>query len=107
MQVDALRERLYQENAYNLNIDNNVNEIGKKIEEKKSIVVIIDSKIEFDKHINQTINKANSNMTVISRYFTTLNKNYFVPLYKALVRSHLHHAAAILVRDPHCKKTSN
>lgn len=43
-------------------------------------------------------------MTVISRSFTTLNKNNDVPLYKTLIRSHLHYATTILVRDPHCKK---
>ena len=57
--------------------------------------VIIDSNLEFDKHINQKINKANSIMAVIRRSFTTLNKNNFVSLYKALVRSHLDYGISI------------
>ena len=38
--------------AHNLKVDNIAHELG-KIEEEKDIGVIIDSKLEFDKHINQ------------------------------------------------------
>ena len=85
---------IQQEYAYNLKIDNTAHELG-GIEEQKDIGVIIDSNLEFDKHINQKINKANSIMAVIRRSFTTLNQHNFVPLYKALVRSHLDYAISI------------
>ena len=85
---------LQQEYAYNLKIDNTAHELG-GIEEQKDIGVIIDSNLDFDKHINQTINKANSIMAVIKRFFTTLNLHNFVPLYKALVRSHLDYGISI------------
>ena len=65
-------------------------------------MVIIDSNLEFDKHINQKINKANSIMTVIRRSFTTLNQHNFVPLYIALARSHLDYA--ILIWSPYKQK---
>ena len=58
-----------QDDAYNLNMDNTAHG---KIEEK-DIGVIIDSKLEFYKHINQKINKVNSIMAII-RSFTTLNQ---------------------------------
>ena len=85
---------IQQEYAYNLKIDNTAHVLG-GIEEQKDIGVIIDSNLEFDKHINQKINKANSIMAVIRRSFTTLNQHNFVPLYKALVRSHLDYAISI------------
>ena len=88
-----LGKTVEQEYAYNLNVDNTAHELG-KIEEKH-IWVIIDSKLEFDKHINQKINKANSIMAVIRRFFITLNQNNFVALYKALVTSHLDYATSI------------
>ena len=47
------------------------------------------------KHINQKLNKANSIMAVIRMSFKTLNQHHFVPLYKALVRSHLDYAISI------------
>ena len=84
---------IQQEYAYNMKIDNIAHELG--VEEQKDIGVIIDSNLEFDKHINQKINKANSIMAVIRRSFTTLNQHNFVPLYKALVRSHLDYAISI------------
>ena len=85
---------IQQEYAYNLKIDNTAHEL-RGIEVQKNIGVIIDSNLEFDKHINQTLNKANSIMAVIRRSFTTLNQHHFVPLYKALVRSHLDYAISI------------
>ena len=87
---------IQQEYAYKLKIDNTAHELG-GIEEQKDIGVIIYiySNLEFDKHINQKINKANSIMAVIRRSFTTLNQHNFVPLYKALVMSHLDYAISI------------
>ena len=69
---------------------------------EKDIGVIIDSKLEFDKHISFKIKKANSIMAVIRRSFIMLNESNFVPLYKALVRSHLDYASCIW--SPHKQK---
>ena len=85
---------IQQEYAYNLKIDNSAHKLG-EIEEQKYIGVIIDTNIEFDKHVNQKRNKANSIMAVIGRSFTTLNQHNFEPLYKAVVRSHLDYAMSI------------
>ena len=68
---------IQQEYAYNLKIDNTAHKI----------------------------NKANNIMAVIRRSFTTLNDHNFVPLYKALVRSHLDYA--ILIWSPYKQKYKN
>ena len=69
---------------------------------EKDIGVIIDSKLEFDKHTSFKIKKANSIMAVIRRSSIMLNESNFVPLYKALVRSHLDYASCIW--SPHKQK---
>ena len=85
---------ILQEYAYTMKIDNTAHELG-GIEEHKDIGVILDSNLKFYKYINQKINKANTIMAVIRRSFTTLNQHNFVPLYKALVSSHLDYAISI------------
>ena len=82
---------IQQEYAYKLKIDNTAYELG-EIEEQKDIGVIIYSNLEFDKHFNQKINKA---IMAVIRSFTTLNQHNCVPLYKALVMSHLDYAISI------------
>ena len=63
--------------------------------EEKDIGVIIDSNLEFDKHVYFKVNKANSTMAVIRRSFQKLDEDTFVPLHKALVRTHLYYAYCI------------
>ena len=79
---------------YTLNVDNTNHELG-HVTEEQDIGVIVDAKLEFDKHIYTKINKASSIMAVIRRSFTTLNKTNFPPLFKALVRSHLQYASRV------------
>ena len=62
-------------------------------EEEKDLGVVIDGKLDFEKHINININKACGIMAVIRRSFVSLNCVNFVPLYKSLVRSHLEYAS--------------
>ena len=64
-------------------------------EEEKDLGVVIDSKLDFEKHINININKACGIMAVIRRSFVSLNGVNFVPLYKSLVGSHLEYASCI------------
>ena len=58
-------------------------------EEEKDLGVVIDGKLDFEKHINIKINNASGIMAVIRRSFVSLNGANFVPLYNSLVRSHL------------------
>ena len=65
------------------------------VEKEKDIGVTIDSKLSFEQHMNEKINKANSTMGLIRRTFTCLDEEIFSLLYKALVRPHLEYANAI------------
>ena len=66
-----------------------------KVEEEKDIGVTIDSHLTFEKHISEKIAKADSMAYLIRRTFDYLNADIFVPLYKALVRSHLDFANSV------------
>ena len=56
---------------------------------EKDIGVIIDSKLTFENHINEKVNKANSIMGVIRRTFEFLDIKTFRLLYTSLVRPHI------------------
>ena len=59
-------------------------------EEEKDLGVMIDDKVNFDKHIQKQVNKANSiKMGLIRRTYTFLDETSFRYLFQALVRSHL------------------
>lgn len=58
-------------------------------QEERDLGVIIDSKLKFDSHIQNKINKANSVLGVIKRTFEYKDKSTLLILYKALVRPHI------------------
>ncbi|KAK3089769.1 hypothetical protein FSP39_006368 [Pinctada imbricata] len=62
---------------------------------EKDIGVTIDKEINFDTHICQKVNKANSMFAVIRRSFHNLDAKTFIPLYKSLVRTHLDYASSV------------
>ena len=62
---------------------------------EKDIGVQIDSNLDFDSHILAAVKKANSRMGVIRRTFTTLDKDIFPVLFKAIVRPHLEYASPV------------
>ena len=66
-----------------------------QIKNEKDIGMIIDNHLNFDKQVSEKVNKANSMAAVIRRSFQNLNKDIFLPLYKALVRSHLDYASSV------------
>jgi ribonuclease P/MRP protein subunit RPP40 len=66
-----------------------------KIDEEKDIGVIIDKNLDFEAHINEKVNKATKIFGIIRRAYLNLNEENFMPLYKALVRSHLDFASAV------------
>ena len=65
------------------------------VEKEKDIGVTIDSKLTFEHHMNEKINKTNSTMGLIGRTFTCLDEETFLLLYKVLVRPHLEYANAL------------
>ena len=62
------------------------NSVTKTIDthDKKDLGVTFDSKLTFDEHLSQVVNKATKVTKIIRRTFQT----YFLPLYKTMVRSH-------------------
>lgn len=65
------------------------------VKEEKDIGVIIDSELNFDRHISEKVNKANSMFALLRRTFQFLDATSFVPLYKSLVRTHLEFASSV------------
>ena len=71
------------------NYDIHTNTMSHKLESvtsKEDIGVIFESKLEFDLHINEKINKTNSLCGMIRWSYKFLNYQIFLPLYKTLVR---------------------
>ena len=56
---------------------------------------MVDDKVNFDKHIQQQVNKANSILGLIRRTYTFLDETSFRYLFQALVRPHLEYAEAV------------
>jgi len=57
------------------------------------------SKLSFNEHIYEKVNKSYSILGLIKKSFTHANEAAFIMLYKSIVRSHLDHAHSI--RSPH------
>ncbi len=72
------------------------------VTEENDLGICFDNTLEFDKHINSKINKANSISGLIRRTFQYLDKPTFLLLYKALVRSQLEYASSVW--NPYLKK---
>ena len=77
---------------YTLNKEETIHKL-ENVDQEKDIGVIIDSNLEFDKHINAKINKANSMYSIIRRSFQF--QQNFIPQYTSLVRSHLDYASSV------------
>ena len=69
------------------------NVLIEKVEEKKGLGIIIDSKLNFRQHIANKVSIANRNLDVIFRTFTYLSQEMFLNLYKSIVRPHLEYAS--------------
>ena len=73
-----------------------------QINDMKDIGVIMDSDLKFEKHINSKIDTANKILGIIRRSFMYLSAEIFIPLYKAMVRSHFDYA--MVIWNPHTVK---
>ena len=58
--------------------------------------------MKFEKHINNKIGTANNILRIIRRSFMYLSAEVFIPLYKAMVRSHFDYA--MIIWNPHAVK---
>ena len=63
-----------------------------KAETVKDIGVTFDSSLNFEAHMSEKINKANSMMGIIRRTFEYLDDKCFSTVFKSLVRPHTEHA---------------
>ena len=73
-----------------------------QINDMKDIGVIIDSDLKFENQINSKIGTANKILGIIRRSFMYLSAEDFIPLYKAMVRSHFDYA--MIIWNPHAVK---
>jgi len=59
----------------------------------RDLGLMLDSKLSFSDHITEKVNKAYSIHGIIKQNFQHVDKDAFVLLHKALVRSHYSHPA--------------
>ena len=67
----------------------------KRTESMKDLGVTFDTKLKFDKHIDDKINKAYVMLATIKRNFKYISPSAFVILYKSMVRSQLEYAHSV------------
>ena len=65
------------------------------VPEEKDLGVIIDKKLDFHRHVLETVKKANNTLGCIRRSIKFRDKNIMLPLYIAHVRSRLEYASVV------------
>lgn len=74
-------------NDYNMTDENrNVHKLVRDYSEK-DLSVLFTNNLNFETHINDTVNKVNKIIGLISRKFTFMDKSFFLTLYRSLVHS--------------------
>ena len=91
------------QHEYFMKIEKEKQRIG-TCNEEKDLGITFDKELTFDSHISNITKKANQMLGIIKRTFTFMNKDIFLKLYKALVRSHLEYGNVIYY--PHLKRQS-
>ena len=66
-----------------------------RVSKIKDLGILIDEKLNFSDHLNEKVNKAYMMIGIIKRNFKYLEKDAFINLYKAMVRSHLEYAVSV------------
>ena len=59
------------------------------LEKDIGVLIVIYGDLSFNKHVGTKLNMANAMFKVVSTNFQYLELRTFIPLYKALVRTHL------------------
>jgi len=75
-------------------------------ETEKDLGIIIDSKLDFSKHIAEKVNKANSVLGTIRRTFKTLEKDNFKILFSSLVRPIIEYGSPVWSPRKNCDNIS-
>lgn len=73
-----------------------------RTEFEKDVGIVFDSSLEFDRHITEKCNKANSIFGLLRRTFKFLDEKNFMPLYKTMSRCHLDYG--IVIWNPYKEK---
>lgn len=66
-----------------------------KKNQEKDLGVIFNNKLKFDTHIDTIVKKANRQLGIIAKVFTSRNPVTIIPLYKTFVRPHLEYNSII------------
>ena len=74
---------------------NNVTKTINTHAKQKDLGITFDSKLTFDEHISQVVNKAAKKTKLIIISFQFLDKHTFLPLYKTMVTSHIDYAMVV------------
>jgi len=74
---------------------NNVHKQLSNSDGEKDLGVLVDKKLNFNQHIEKTVNAANKTLGVLKRNFRHTPQSAFITLYKTLVRSKLEYANVI------------
>ena len=72
------------------------------VEDEKDLGVIVDSKLNFHKHMNAKISKANKMLGIVRRTFKHMNSDIFKICYKSIIRPHLEYGS--IIWSPHTKE---
>ena len=75
-----------------------------KVQAEKDLGVIVDEDLNFYKHIEDKVSKANRMIGIVRQTFKFMNKTIFKTVYKTLIRPHLEYACVIW--SPHTKNTA-
>ena len=62
---------------------------------QKHLVLVLDSKLSFNEHVNQKMNKCNIILGLMQRLSLTLSRKQVFTIYKPFARSHLDNAYII------------
>ena len=82
----------------------NNQDISKK-EQEKDLGIVFSTKSKFDDHIHLISKKANRQLGIITKVFSSRKPEIIIPLYKSFVRPHLEHNSVIW--SPYTKKNEN
>lgn len=93
-----------EKHEYSMKDNINTTHTLKTDDEERDLGILFKSNLKFDEHISSLVNKANRIIGLIKRKFNYIDKDSFLTLYKALVRSHLDYGN--LIYFPVTKRTS-
>ena len=66
-----------------------------RVKMEKDLGLAVDTRLTFEKHISDKVNKANQMMGLVRRSFIFMDHNNFRWLYKAIVRPHLEYINSV------------